>query len=68
MTKMPMQNSIQHTTTAGEYSGTPSAAMLRLFRLRLAMRDQGPTGSGKSQERFSTVKRLLFLLSYMALR
>ena len=49
---MPMQNSIQHATTAGEYSGTPSAAMLRLFRLRLAMRDQGLAGSGKSKELF----------------
>ena len=65
---MPMQNSIQHATTAGEFSGTQSAATLRLFRLRLAMRDQGPAGSGKSQERFSTVEMLLFLLSYMALR
>ena len=52
MTTMPMQNSMQHATTAGVYSGIPSAATLRLFALRLAMRDQGLAGSGKSQERF----------------
>ena len=49
---MPVQHSMQHEIGAGAFSEMLRTVMLRLSVLRLATRDLGPVGSGRSQGRF----------------